>query len=268
MGAVKQGDVAITIGTAGAVLITSDVPRLDLAEFLIQNHVIPGRWSAGGVTLAAASAYRWFRDVFGQVEIAAAQRDGAEVFELLNELCAKAPAGCNGLIFLPYLNSAGSPRWNPEAKGAFLGIAQGHERSHFARAVMEGVALEVQDILTRAQDYDLAVESIRVGGGASRSPLWTQIQANIYGRPVQLLKEVETSALGAAILGGVGAGVFSGTDEGIDAMVEVTQTIDPEPPQVPFYQTLYETYTSAYGALAPSVFAQLNGLASEPENPG
>jgi xylulokinase len=264
MGTVKQGDVSITIGTAGAVLITSDIPRLDLAEFLIQNHVVPGRWSAGGVTLAAGSAYRWFRDVFGQVEMADAQRgDGKDVFELLNELCATAPAGCNGLIFLPYLSSAGSPHWNSEAKGAFLGIAQDHERSHFARAVMEGVALEIQDILTRAQDYGLEVENIKVGGGASRSPLWTQIQANIYGRPVQLLKEGETSALGAAILGGVGARLFSSIEEGIDTMVDVTQTIDPEPSQVPMYQALYGAYASAYGALAPSVFAQLNGLVGE-----
>ena len=200
--------------------------------------------------------------------MAAARRDGADVFEHLNELCAAAPAGCNGLLFLPYLNSAGSPRWNPEAKGAFLGITQGHERSHFARAVMEGVALEVQDVLTRAQDYGVAVENIRVGGGASRSPLWTQIQANVYGRPIQLLKEGETSALGAAILGGVGAGVFSSIEEGIDTMVDVTQTIDPEPSRVPVYQSLYDAYASAYGALAPAVFPQLNGLAGEPEPAG
>jgi xylulokinase len=182
------------------------------------------------------------------------------VFENLNALCAKAPPGSNGLIFLPYLNSAGTPHWNPQARGAFLGIAQDHGRHHFARAVMEGVALEMQDMLKRFQHYGLSIDRIRVGGGAARSALWTQIQANIYNQPVQRLKEGETTALGAAVLAGVGADEFANIREGVEAMVAVADTIEPQPDQTARYAELHAAYEDAYRALAPSTFAKLGAL--------
>lgn len=260
MGATSPGMASITVGTAGLVALSIDVPRTELAEFIVFGHPVPGVWFASGVGLAAASAYRWFRDVFGQVEQDAAQKDGSNVFEKLNALCEKAPPGSNGLIFLPYLNSAGTPHWNPQARGAFLGIAQDHGRHHFARAVMEGVALEVQDMLKRFQHYGLSIDRIRVGGGAARSTLWTQIQANIYNRPVQRLKEGETTALGAAVLAGVGAGVFANIGEGVKAMVAVADTIEPEADQTAPYADLHAAYEDAYRSLASSTFSKLSAL--------
>lgn len=260
MGATSPGMASITVGTAGAVALTIEAPRTELAEFIVFGHPVPGAWSATGISLAAASAYRWFRDVFGQAEQDAAQKDGSNVFENLNALCAKAPPGSNGLIFLPYLNSAGTPHWNPQARAAFLGIAQDHGRQHFARAVMEGVALEVQDMLKRFGHYGLSVDRIRVGGGAARSALWTQIQANIYNKPVQRLKEGETTALGAAVLAGVGAGVFASIGEGVDAMVAVADTIEPQADQTARYADLHAAYEDAYRSLAPSTFARLGAL--------
>jgi len=123
------------------------------------------------------------------------------------------------LLFLPYLNSAGSPYWNTEARAAFLGIAQNHDRAAFARAVLEGVAFEVRDNLELMTEHGMRPNMIRISGGATRSPLWTQIQADVYGMPVQLLEETEASALGAAMLGGVGTGVFSSVAEAESAMV-------------------------------------------------
>lgn len=260
MGATSPGMLSVTLGTAGLAALSIDAPRTELAEFLVCGHPVLGVWFASGASLAAASAYRWFRDVFGQVEQDAAQRDGSNIFEKLNALCEQAPPASSGLLFLPYLNSAGTPHWNPQARAAFLGISQNHGRHHFARAVMEGVALEVQDMLKRFDQYGLNIDSVRVGGGAARSALWTQIQANIYNRPVTRLKEGETTALGAAILAGVGAGIFSSIAEGAKAMVCVSDTFEPQADQTARYADLYAAYEDAYRSLAPSTFSKLGAL--------
>ena len=125
---------------------------------------------------------------------------------------------------------------------------------------MEGVALEMQDMLKRFAQYGLSIDRIRVGGGAARSTLWTKIQANIYNQPVQRLKEGETTALGAAVLAGVGAGLFANIVEGVNAMVAIADTIEPEPGQTARYAELHAAYEDAYRALAPTTFAKLGAL--------
>jgi xylulokinase len=175
-----------------------------------------------------------------------------------------ATAGAEGLLFLPYLNSAGSPHFNTQARGAFIGIAQNHDRGHFVRAIMEGVALEMRDNLERLAAYDLSPSMIRVGGGATKSPLWNQIQADVYGTSIEVLEQGESTVLGAAILGGVGAGLFSTIDEGVDAMVHVAHTLEPNPANQRRYTDVYLAYADAYQALAASTFgriAELQGTA-------
>jgi xylulokinase len=260
LGATRPGTATITLGTAGMVTLNLKTPRVDLPEFYIINHPVVGQWALQAPTLAAASAYRWFRDVFGQTEMEAAIRDSSNAFDHLNRLAASAPVGAAGLLFLPYLNSAGAPHWNADAGGAFLGIAQNHDRAHFARAVMEGVVYEIRDNLERFDGYGLTLGSIRIGGGATRSTLWNQIQADIYGMPVELLDQGESTALGAAILGGVGAGVFNNIDEGVDAMVHVSQTLEPRAAHHDRYTDLYGAYADAIRSLAASTFSRLTTL--------
>lgn len=257
MGAVAPGITTITLGTAGVVSMCTQRPRIDLADYLTLNHPVDGQWVLQAPTLAAASCYGWFRDTFGQAEIDAAQRDGGNAFALLNELAAQAPAGSDGLIFLPYLNTAGAPHWNTEARGAYLGFMQSHGRAHFARAVMEGVVMEVHDNLTRFAELGLPLEVIRLGGGATHSPLWNQIQADVYGKPVQVLEEEESSALGAAILAAVGAGVFCDINEGVAAMVHVDSSVDPDPATHSLYAETYAIYADAYRSLAATTFGKI-----------
>ena len=260
MGATKPDVAAITLGTAAMLTVTLPRPRTDLTEFMLLNHPVADQWALQGLVIGGASTYRWFRDVFGQSEVEAERRDGRSAFDRLNELAAQAPLGAAGLLFLPYLASAGAPHWNPDARGSFLGIAQHHGRAHFARAVMEGVALEMSDSLLRMDAYGLDTQCIRLGGGATRSSLWNQIQADVYGRPVQLLEEAESTALGAALLGGVGAGFFSSIDEGVAAMVRVARTIEPDPQRQARYAELRDVYCDAYGSLAATVFGKLARL--------
>jgi len=257
MGAVAAGSASITLGTAGMLTMGLAAARVDLAEFFVLNHPVPGRWMLQAPTLAAASGYRWFRDVFGQLEVAAAACDGSSAFDHLNALAADVSAGADGLLFLPYLNSAGAPHFNTQARGAFIGIARIHDRGHFVRAIMEGVALEMRDNLERLATYDLSPSLIRVGGGATKSPLWNQIQADVYGKSVEVLEQGESTVLGAAILGGVGAGVFETLDEGVDAMVHVRHTLQPDPANQRRYNDVYLAYADAYRALAASTFGRI-----------
>lgn len=210
--------------------------------------------------LSGAGAYAWFRDVFGEPELVTAADGHTSAFALLDALAARAPPGSGGLVFLPYLASAGAPHWNRDARGAFIGIGAQHDRAHFARAVMEGVAMEMLDNLDRLDAYGASTHTVRLGGGASRSDLWNQIQADIYGRPVDLLTEPETAALGAALLGGVGAGLFRSIQEGVDAMVHVRETRQPDPRRHSHYRELHAAHKSAYQALAASTFDRLARL--------
>ncbi len=164
------------------------------------------------------------------------------------------------MLFLPYLNSAGSSHRNAEARAAFIGIAQNHDRAAFARAVLEGVAFEVRDNLEVLTEHGMRPNVIRASGGATRSPLWTQIQADVYGIPVQLLEETEAGALGAAMLGGVGAGVFSSVAEAESAMVRIASTVEPDPGRHKDYGEAHAAYVDAYHALASSTFGRLARL--------
>ena len=260
MGAISPGITTITLGTSGMVTMSTEKPRIDLTEFLTINHPTTGQWALQAPTLAAATCYGWFRDTFGQAEIDVAERDDSNAFELLNKLAAQAPPGSDGLIFLPHLNTAGAPYWNTEARGAYLGFMQNHSRSHFARAVMEGVVIEVHDNLMRFAEHGLPLEVIRLGGGATHSPLWNQIQADVYGKPVQVLEEQESTALGAAILAAVGAGVFSDINEAVAAMVHINATIDPDPATHALLAETYAIYADAYRSLAATAFGKIARL--------
>ena len=150
---------------------------------------------------------------------------------------------------MPYLATAGTPRWNSDARGAFLGLSLAHGRADLTRAVLEGVVLEIRDMIEQWRQHDIAVDMVRIGGGATNSNLWNQIQADIYGLPVQTLREKESTALGAALLGGVGAGVFSSIREGAEEMVHVTELIEPNRKNHAIYEDVYGNYVTAYQAL-------------------
>ena len=167
-------------------------------------------------------------------------------------MAASVPPGSRGLIFLPYLATAATPHWNPHARAAFLGLSFAHGRAELARAVMEGVVLEVRDIVEQWFRAGLELKTLRIGGGATRSALWNQIQADVYGRPVETLQSSESTGLGAALLGGVGTGVFASIEEGVQAMVHVESQIDPDPARHRRYEELYRAYVNAYEGLCSS----------------
>jgi len=242
MGAIEPGTAGVTLGTAGVAILCMDAPPSGLESMMITNHAKAGMWQAEGLANAAASCYRWFRD----------NLTGGATYEQLNELAAAAPPGSRGVLYLPYLATACTPRWNANARSAFIGMSLAHGRNEMVRAVMEGVALEVRDMMGPWLSAGLDVDVLRLSGGATRSPLWNQIQADVYNRPVQTLECNESTVLGAALLGGLGSGVFSSIEEGAEAMVHVAEEIEPNPANRAIYEEMYEAFVKAYAGLADS----------------
>jgi len=245
MGIVRPGAVSATIGTSGVVFAATDRPALDRRGRLHTFcHAVPGRWHVMGVTQAAGLSLRWFRDTFG-----AGSDDGRDPYERLSEEAAAAPAGAGGALWAPYLMGERTPHLDPHARAALTGLTAAHTRAHVVRAVLEGVAFSLRDTLTIFGEMGVPVENIRLGGGGARSPLWRQIQADVYGRAVEILAAEEGAAYGAALLAGVGAGAWGSVDEACARAVRVAARVEPDADDAAHMEARYAAYRRLYPAL-------------------
>jgi xylulokinase len=245
MGVVSTGAVSATIGTSGVVLAATDGPALDSGGRLHTFcHAIPERWIVMGVTQAAGLSLRWFRDQFG-----IGVDNHVESYETLTAEAAKAPAGCNGLLWAPYLMGERTPYLDPAARGMLAGLTASHTRAHIIRAILEGVAFSLRDSFTIFHEIDVPVRTIRLGGGGARSELWRQIQADTYGQRVETVGAEEGAAYGAAILAGVGAKAWPTVDAACDAVVRVAGTTSPIPEGSQLMEKAYVRYRRLYPAM-------------------
>jgi xylulokinase len=246
MGIVKPGMVSATIGTSGVVFAATAQPSLDpQGRVHTFCHAIPGRWHVMGVTQAAGLSLRWFRDRFG----AAGALDGRDVYDLLSEEAASAPPGSDGALWAPYLMGERTPHLDPYARAALVGLTASHTRAHVIRAILEGVAFSLRDTLTIFQEMKVPVETIRLGGGGARSPLWRQVQADTYGRAVEIVEAEEGGAYGAALLAGVGCGVWPSVDAACEEVVRVASRVEPRADTVELMDRQYEMFRALYPAL-------------------
>ncbi|HEX3969599.1 MAG TPA: xylulokinase [Edaphobacter sp.] len=238
MGILAPGSVSATIGTSGVVFAATDTPIKDrLGRLHTFCHAAPGRWHVMGVTNGAGLSLRYFRDTFSP----------GSSYEELIALAGGAPAGSDGLMWAPYLFGERTPHLDPEARAAFVGITASHTRGHFVRAVLEGVAFSLRDTLTLFRELGVPVKAIRLGGGGARGALWRQIQADVYGHPVELLEAEEGGAFGAALLAGTGIGVWPSVEAACAATVRVAETIQPKDARV--MDAGYARYRRIYPAL-------------------
>jgi xylulokinase len=201
-----------------------------------------------GVTQAAGLSLRWFRDRFG-----AGADDGRDPYERLTAEAADVPPGCDGLLWAPYLMGERTPHLDPDARGALIGLTASHTRGHVIRAILEGVAFSLKDSFTLFAEMGVPVNRIRLGGGGARSPLWRQIQADVYGHEVEIVEAEEGAAYGAAILAGVGAGRWDSVDAACTEVVRVARRIIPQPAIAAQMEISYQAYRRIYGAIS-SIF--------------
>lgn len=238
MGIVDAGSVSATIGTSGVVFASTDRPAMDpLGRLHTFCHAAPNLWHVMGVTNGAGLSLRWFRDTF---------TPGVSYDELA-AAAAAIPAGSDGLLWTPYLFGERTPHLDPQARAAFVGLTASHTRAHCVRAVMEGVAFSLRDTFSLFDDLKIPVNRIRLGGGGARSPLWQQIQADIFGHPVELLAAEEGGAFGAALLAGVGVGAWPSVEAACSATVKVAQQIHPRNATV--MDKAYQQFKQLYPAL-------------------
>ena len=249
MGIASPGAVSATIGTSGVVFASTDRPALDpkgrLHTFC---HAIPGRWHVMGVTQAAGLSLRWYRDQFGAATPGMRAQD-RDPYDILAEEASRVPAGSDGAFWLPYLMGERTPHLDPNARAALVGLTASHTRAHVTRAIMEGVAFSLKDTFTIFEEMQIPVTSIRLGGGGARSPLWRQIQADVYGHEVEIVAAEEGAAYGAAILAGVGAGAWKSVEEACDKIVRVAARIAPNREDSTTMQQTYQTYRKIDPAL-------------------
>ncbi len=247
-GAVHPREVFIGLGTGACVMVGLDRPLRDPRHTVsCIFHAIPGKWEIEGHTQASGVVFKWFRDQFGQAEIAAAGH--CDPYDLLTSLATTIPPGADGLLFLPMLNGSTHPEIHPEARGAIVGLGLQHGRGHVVRALIEGVSLEIRWILERIAEIVGGVDRIRLAGGASRSTLWNQINANICNLPVHRAATADAAVLGAAIQAGIGVGLFRDVQTACDAMARVSETYEPEPAVAAHYDEVFGRFMAVYRAL-------------------
>ena len=251
MGIVTPGAVSATIGTSGVVFAATDRPALDSRGRLHTFcHAVPGRWHVMGVTQAAGLSLRWFRDNF---ESPSAQ-SAADPYDKLTAEAATAPPGADGLLWAPYLMGERTPHLDADARGALVGLTASHTRAHIVRAILEGVAFSLKDTFTIFDEMKVPVKSIRLGGGGARSPLWRQIQADVYNHEVEIVEAEEGAAYGAAILAGVAAKIWPSVDAACDSVVRVVHRVQPNPASAEAMQKNYAAYRRIYPAVK-SIFS-------------
>lgn len=249
-GVIREGLAEITIGTASVMVAHVDSRKPDPRhQVLFGGHAIPHRWDMEGLAFATGVCLRWWRDVYGQLELDAAQKLGMDVYDLIGMQAASAPAGCRGYIFFPFFTGQVTPNYVDNARGGSLGIGLGHDRAMMARAVMEGGAYELRMIVEAMEEVlGRDFDSIRLSGGGAKSPLWNQIQADVYGRPVEKLKVPECTTLGSSILGAAGAGVFPSIEEAVENMVHPYGYIEPNMANHELYSDVFACFKAAFEA--------------------
>ena len=234
----RPGPLSVVLGTSGVVFAVLPAYVADpQARLHVFCHAVPGTWHAMGVMLSAAGSLRWLRDVVG---------GGFD--ELVSE-AERWPPGAEGLLFTPYLAGERTPHADPDARAAFAGLGLRHDRGALARAVLEGVAFGLRDSLELLRGLGVEPTVGRVSGGGARSELWLRIVASVLGVPLERTAVEEGSAFGAALLGGVAAGVFGSAEEAVAACVRPGSTVAPEPAWTEAYEEAYARYRLLYPAL-------------------
>ena len=249
-GVVTVGKAFATIGTSGVVFAHADQVQIDpKGRVHTFCAAVPGAYTVMSCTLAAGLSLKWFRDQFCQAECQTAAQMGEDPYTLMSQEAAQSPIGANRLVYLPYLMGERSPLLDADARGAFIGLSGIHARRDLLRAVMEGVIYSMRQNLEVLRGMGIAPAEMRACGGGARSPFWRQMMADVFALPVRTVKNTEGPALGAAILGGVAAGLYADIPSACAALIQENEPQLPDVQRHVDYEKYYDLYVSLYPAL-------------------
>ena len=249
-GVIHPGETQEQGGQAGGMSICTKEYKAD-PRLILGFHVVPGLWLLQGGTTGGGGVMRWFEREFADYERMMKEETGVSSLNQLNEIAEKVSPGCDGLVFLPYMAGERSPIWNPYAKGVFYGLDFSKTKGHMVRACMEGVALSLRHNLEVAREAGAEAKVLRAMGGSANSLLWTQIKADITGKPIVVPASDTATTLGAAMLAGVGTGFYKDYEEAVKLTVSETRRHEPNEANRAVYDRTYETYLRLYEALRP-----------------
>lgn len=248
VGVLHDGDTQEQGGQAGGMSICTEEYKSD-ARLILSYHVVPDRWLLQGGTTGGGGVMRWLEQQFGDYEREMCKQTGKKPLIVYNELAEAVPAGCEGLVMLPYMSGERSPIWNPNAKGVYYGLDFSKTKGHFIRAGMEGVAYSLRHNLEIAQEAGAQVKVLRSMGGSANSLLWTQIKSDITGKPIVVPNSDTATTLGAAILAGVGIGYYDSFQNAVDTTIQVKREHQPNAANKQTYDETYHTYLRLYEEL-------------------
>ena len=252
-GVIRQGILSSTIGTGGQLFITLEKftydPKLRIHTFC---HAMPNTYHLQGAILSAGLSLKWLRENI---------LHAPDSYRIFDKEVEKIRAGSEGIIFLPYLLGERSPYMNPQAKGVFFGLSLKHRRAHLIKAVMEGVVFALRDCLDVFEELGVKIERVIASGGGAKSRVWRQMQADIFNKEISMTQSIEQAAMGAAILAGVGVGIYKDVEDGCRKVVELKkEKIKPIPENVDIYNQQFKIYQSLYQDLKGD-FKRLKGKA-------
>jgi len=249
-GIINEGTVQSSIGSSGVVLAALTSHRVDKRMRLhCMNHAAPDMWYLMGVMLTAGLSFKWFKESLCQKESELAKKKGVDVYDMLTQMAASVPSGSEGLIFLPYLSGERTPHADSDARGVFCGLSLRHTRSHMIRAVLEGVAFGLRDSLELVRELGVEIKEIVLVGGGAKSALWRQIQADVFGHSVCTLSVKDAAPFGAALLAGIGTGIYNDCADAVKRTVKKAAETDPIPDNMELYNNSYDIYRTIYPSL-------------------
>jgi xylulokinase len=248
-GGVEPGNAVDVAGTSEVVALVTAQPVE--GDGVFSSPLVEGCHWIGGPMQMGGAALEWLARVF---------YGGEPDFERMEAEASSVAPGAEGLLFLPYLRGERAPVWDSAARGAFVGLTDRHTRAHCARAVYEGVAFAVGDVLEHSLTAaEIRPEALRVSGGGARSAFWNQIKADVTGLTVQQMAVSDAACLGAATLAAVGTGTFDGLSDAAAAMTHPAATFEPQAAHAATYQTLFSLWRGLYPALQPT-FSRLSQM--------
>jgi gluconokinase len=246
------------IGTSGAVRVVSTTPRADARQRTWCYNLTDDYWVLGGAINNGGIALQWFRDKFAAAELETARHLGRDIYDLLGDYAAEVPPGSEGLILLPYYTGERAPHWNANARGVLFGLNLTHDKRHMVRATLEGVTYRMFSIFSALEEVAGDVREIRASGSFTRSSLWLQIMADVFGRTISVPGEPQGSAFGAFILGMSALGLLPSI-KAVDNYSFITARFEPDAAHTAVYRELFAIYQRVYWNLQEE-FAAISDL--------
>lgn len=259
--AIETGSAAVTIGTSGAVRVAFDKPVTDSRGRIFCYVLTEEKYIVGGPMNNGGIVYRWFRDNFAGMEAKIAEDIGIDSYGIINKYIENVRPGSEGLIFLPFLTGERAPYWNPNLRGCFLGISDIHKKKHFARAIIEGICYEMNDIYKAVSDLVGNIDRIYVNGGFTRSAEWVQILSDVFGRKLVLPENYESPCVGALMLGMYATGMVKKLED-LSFIIKENSVIEPREDARAIYSEYFKVYKEAVNRVTP-VFEMLTGFQRE-----